>query len=73
MYTYLVMFDCLVVAEPYFEYIKADTVNECWLKAFEISRSRRELSEGSFEIYRLMTEEDYGEWDGLWHEEVDGR
>ena len=61
MYTYLVMFDCLVVKEPYYLHIKADTVNECWLKAYEISRNRPKLSEGNFEIYKLMTDEDYGE------------
>lgn len=58
MQTYLVMFDCLVVAEPYFQHIKADSLDECWQKAYEISR-RPELSEGNFEIYKLMTPEDY--------------
>ena len=59
MNTYLVMFDCLVVPEPYFEHIKADSLSECWDKAYKISMSRRELSDGNFEIYKLMTEEDY--------------
>lgn len=59
MQTYLVMFDCLVVAEPYFQHIKAESIDECWHKAYEISRSRRELSEGNFEIYKLITPEDY--------------
>ena len=59
MNTYLVMFDCLVVPEPYFEHIQADTLQECWHKAYKISVDRRELSDGNFEIYRLMTPEDY--------------
>lgn len=59
MNTYLVMFDCLVVPEPYFEFIKADNLSECWNKAYAISMKRRELSEGNFEIYKHMTEEDY--------------
>ena len=59
MYTYLVMFDCLVIDEPYFEYIKADSLDECWHEANKISRSNPVLSDGNFEIYRLMTEEDY--------------
>lgn len=59
MYTYLVVFDCLVMAEPYFEHIKADSLSEAWHKAYEISVKTRELSDGNFEIYRLMTEADY--------------
>jgi hypothetical protein len=58
MNTYLVMFDCLVIDEPYFEFIKADNLAECWHKAYAISR-RPELSEGNFEIYKHMTDEDY--------------
>ena len=58
MNTYLVMFDCLVMSEPYFEHIKANTLSECWDKAYAISL-RPELSEGNFEIYRYMTPEDY--------------
>ena len=61
MYTYLVVFDCLVVAEPYLQHIKADSLDECWHEAYKISRSKPELSDGNFEIYRLMTEEDYNE------------
>ena len=61
MYTYLVMFDCLVVSEPYFLHIKADSLDECWNEAYRISRSKPELSDGNFEIYRLMTEDDYNE------------
>ncbi len=59
MYTYLVVFDCLVMAEPFFEHIKADSLSECWDKAYKMSLEMRELSDGNFEIYRLMTEEDY--------------
>lgn len=59
MYTYLVMFDCLVVPEPYFKHIKADSLSEAWDKAYKISYDTRELSTGNFEIYRLMTDEDY--------------
>ena len=57
MNTYLVMFDCLVVAEPYFQHIQANSLDDCWRQAYEISRSRHELSEGNFEIYKLMTEQ----------------
>lgn len=59
MNVYLVMFDCLVIDEPYFEYIKADSLKECWDKAYAISMNNRVLSDGNFEIYKLMTEEDY--------------
>lgn len=67
MNTYLVMFDCLVLDEPYFQHIKADTLAECWDKAYVISR-RPELSEGNFEIYKLMTDEDYDNDQGFAHE-----
>jgi hypothetical protein len=53
------MFDCLVVAEPYFEHVRADNLNDAWHQAYKISHDRRELSTGNFEIYKLMTEEDY--------------
>ena len=69
MNTYLVMFDCLVVPEPYFEHIKADSLSECWHKAYKISMDRRELSDGNFETYKLMTEEDYMNEEGFYHEE----
>lgn len=59
MYTYLVMFDCLVIDEPYFQHIQANSLDECWQQAYKISVERRELSDGNFEIYKLMTEEDY--------------
>ena len=61
MHTYLVMFDCLVVAEPFFLHIKANSLDEAWHKAYKISYERRELSTGNFEIYKLMTEEDYNQ------------
>jgi len=60
MNTYLVMFDCLVIDEPYFQIIQADTLDECWHEAYKIS-CRPELSQGNFEIYKKMTEEDYDE------------
>lgn len=69
MYTYLVVFDCLVMAEPYFEHIKADSLSECWDKAYKMSLEIRELSDGNFEIYKLMTEEDYNNEEGFYHEE----
>jgi hypothetical protein len=59
MYTYLVVFDCLVMAEPFFQHIKADSLSECWDKAYKMSLEMRELSDGNFDIYRLMTEADY--------------
>ena len=55
MTTYLVVFRCLVVSEPYIQYIEASTVDECWLKAYEISR-RPELCESDFEIYKKVEE-----------------
>lgn len=61
MYTYLIVFDCLVMAEPFFEHIKADSLDEAWNKAYKMSDERRELSTGNFDIYRLMTEKDYNE------------
>ena len=69
MYTFLVVFDCLIMAEPYFEHIKADTLSECWDKAYKMSLEIRELSDGNFSIYKLMTEEDYMKEEGLHHEE----
>lgn len=68
MNTYLVVFDCLVMSEPYFQHIKADSLSECWHEAYKIS-CRPELSQGNFEIYRLMTEDDYDAEDGFYHEE----
>ena len=69
MYTYLVMFDCLVVPEPYFQHIQADSLDECWHKAYKISVETRELSDGNFSIYKLMTDEDYSNEEGSYHEE----
>ena len=59
MYTYLVVFNCLVMAEPFFQHIKADSLAEAWHEAYKMSYERRELETGDFEIYRLMTEADY--------------
>ena len=69
MYTYLVVFDCLVMAEPFFEHIKADSLSEADDIAYKMSYDRRELSTGNFSIYRLMTEEDYKNEEGFYHEE----
>lgn len=57
METYLVVFDCLVINEPHFQFIQADSLDDCWLKAYAISR-RPELVEGSFEIYKHVNEEE---------------
>ena len=70
MHTYLVMFDCLVVAEPFFLHIQADNLDECWHKAYKISVERRELSDGNFEIYRLTTQADYEAEPNFYCEEV---
>lgn len=69
MNVYLVMFDCLVIDEPYFEYIKADSLKECLDKAYAISVENRVLSDGNFEIFKLMTEEDYNAEPGFYIEE----
>lgn len=58
MYTYLVVFDCLVMPEPHYEYIKADSLSECDIKAYKIS-CRSGLSQGNYEIFRRMEEADY--------------
>ena len=50
-------------------YIEADSLQECWDKAYEISIRTRELSDGNFEIYKRMTEEDYENEEGFYHEE----
>lgn len=68
MYTYLVVFDCCVMSEPYFEYIQADNLNECWQKAYVIS-CRSGLSQGNFEIFRKMTDADYDAEPGFYYEE----
>lgn len=59
MNTYLVVFDCLVMAEPYFEHIKADSLSEADRIAYKMSYERSELSTGNYDIYKLMTQEDY--------------
>lgn len=71
MNTYLVMFDCLVMPEPYFKHIKADSLSDAWHEAYRISMERHELSDGNFEIYRLMTQEDYEAEDGFICEEFE--
>lgn len=68
MYTYLVEFDCCVMDHPYYEKVQADSLDECWEKAYAIS-CRSGLSQGNFEIYKLMTEEDYEKEEGFYHEE----
>ena len=69
MNTYLVVFDCLVMAEPYFEHIKADSLTEADRIAYKMSYERRELSTGNYDIYKLMTQEDYEAEEGFHHEE----
>lgn len=69
MYTFLVVFDCLVMAEPYFEHIKADSLTEADRIAYKMSYDRRELSTGNYDIYKLMTQEDYEKEEGFFHEE----
>ena len=60
MNTYLVVFNCLTMSEPYFQHIKADNLDEAWEKAYEMSRnSDMPLAEGDFEIYKWMSDEDY--------------
>jgi hypothetical protein len=56
------------MSEPYFEYIHADNLSECWEKAYKIS-CRSGLSQGNFEIYKLMTDEDYEAEPGFYYEE----
>ena len=60
MNTYLVVFNCLTMSEPYFEHIKADNLDDAWQQAYEMSRNPdMPLAEGDFEIYKWMTPEDY--------------
>jgi hypothetical protein len=47
------------MAEPYFEHIKADSLTEADRIAYKMSYDRRELSTGNYDIYKLMTQEDY--------------
>lgn len=58
MNTYLVVFDCCVMDEPYIKYIKAASLSECDREAYKISCGSG-LSQGNYEIYRHMTPEDY--------------
>jgi hypothetical protein len=46
------------MSEPYFEYIQADSLTECDIKAYKIS-CRSGLSQGNYDIFRLMEEADY--------------
>lgn len=69
MNTYLVVFDCLVMAEPYFEHIKADSLTEADRIAYKMSYERRELSTGNYDIYKLMTQEDYENEEDFCYEE----
>jgi septin family protein len=56
--TYLVVFDCLVMDEPYIKYIKADSLSECEREAYKISCGSG-LSQGNYTIYREVTPEEY--------------
>lgn len=58
MYTYLVVFDCCVMDEPYIKLIKADSLYECDVQAYKISCGSG-LSQGNYEIFRRMEEADY--------------
>ena len=69
MNTYLVVFECLVMADPYFEHIKADSLTEADRIAYKMSYERRELSTGNYDIYRLMTQEDYEKEERFCYEE----
>ena len=69
MYTFLVVFDCLVMDEPYIEFIHADSLDECDKKAWKISCTKRELADGGYEIYRHMTQKDYEEEERFFYEE----
>ena len=69
MNTYLVVFDCLVMAEPFFEHIKADSLTEADRIAYKMSYERRELSTGNYDIYKLMTQEDYENEEDFCYEE----
>lgn len=69
MYTYLVVFDCCVMPEPYYKIIEANNLNECWEKAYAIS-CQGGLSQGNFEIYRRMDEADYMAEPDLCHDDI---
>ena len=58
MKEYLVVFDCLVLDEPYIKYIKADSLSECEKQAYKISCGSG-LSQGNYTIYREVTPEEY--------------
>ena len=58
MKTYLVVFDCCVLDEPYIKYIKAESLSECDRQAYKISCGSG-LSQGNYTIYREITPEEY--------------
>lgn len=58
MKTYLVVFDCCVLDEPYIKYIKAESLSECDRQAYKISCGSG-LSQGNYTIYREVTPEEY--------------
>ena len=68
MKEYLVVFDCLVVSEPYIKYIKADSLSECERQAYRISCGSG-LSQGNYTIYREVTPEEYEAEEGFDYEE----
>lgn len=53
MKEYLVWFDCCVIDEPVIKHITAKDYDECWEKAYAISRGTG-LSEGNFDIYEKV-------------------
>jgi hypothetical protein len=68
MKEYLVVFDCLVMDEPYIKYIKADSLSECEKQAYKISCGSG-LSHGNYTIYREVTPEEYEAEEGFYDEE----
>lgn len=57
MNEYLVWFDCCVIDEPVIKHIVAENDDECWEKAYKISCGTG-LSQGNFEIYKKLSEEE---------------
>lgn len=68
MKEYLVVFDCLVLDEPYIKYIKAESLSECDRQAYKISCGSG-LSQGNYTIYREVTLEEYEAEEGFYDEE----
>jgi hypothetical protein len=52
---FVVVFDCLVMDEPYIKFIEANDADECWEIAYPISM-RQGLRQGNFTIYQEVTE-----------------